>query len=323
MKLSREKLLAEAGSTGFRPEMLEKVFHLLTLLEGFGSHPFLKGKFALKGGTALNLFLFELPRLSVDIDLNYIGAADRDTMVEQRPKIETAVRAVCEREGMTVRRLPQDHAGGKWRLRYDAALSGTGNLEIDLNFLLRMPLWPPQRRDSRDVGSYRADGVWTLDVHELAAGKLAALLARHASRDLFDSHLLLTKGQFDRGRLRLAFVLYGAMNRRDWRTVSTEDVRFEAAELRDQLLPTVRSEYRASVKDLDAWAATLTSECRCGLASVLPFTEAEREFLDRLLDQGEIAPSLLTADEEMAERIALHPALAWKALNVRRHKGEQ
>lgn len=70
MKISRERLLAEAEATGFRAEILEKVIHLFGLLEGFRSHPFLKDRLALKGGTALNLFFFDLPRLSVDIDLN-------------------------------------------------------------------------------------------------------------------------------------------------------------------------------------------------------------------------------------------------------------
>ncbi|MBM4080977.1 MAG: nucleotidyl transferase AbiEii/AbiGii toxin family protein, partial [Planctomycetes bacterium] len=57
MKVSRERLQAEAQTTGFRPEVLERVIHLLNLLEGFQSHPFLKGRLALKGGTAVNLFL--------------------------------------------------------------------------------------------------------------------------------------------------------------------------------------------------------------------------------------------------------------------------
>ena len=122
MRISRERLAAEAQTTGFRPEVLEEVIHLLSLLEGFQSHPFLKGRLALKGGTALNLFHFDLPRLSVDIDLNYIGAVDRDEMLEERPKVEQAVQAVFSREGMHITRVPTDHAGGKWRLRYDSAL---------------------------------------------------------------------------------------------------------------------------------------------------------------------------------------------------------
>ena len=84
MKFSKELLLAESESTGFRPEILEKVFHLIGLLNGFNGHPFLKDRVALKGGTAVNLFIFDLPRLSVDIDLNYVGAPDKDTMLSER-----------------------------------------------------------------------------------------------------------------------------------------------------------------------------------------------------------------------------------------------
>jgi hypothetical protein len=57
------------------------------------------------------------------------------------------------------------------------------------------------------------------------------------------------------------------------------------------------------------------------LSRLFPFTEAEREFLDRVLDHGEIRAELLTADEALAGRIAQHPSLAWKAQNVRKHFG--
>ena len=86
MNLSRERLAQVAQQTQFRPDVLEKVIRLLNLLDGFRSHPFLENRLALKGGTALNLFMFDLPRLSVDIDLNYVGAPDRETMLVERPK---------------------------------------------------------------------------------------------------------------------------------------------------------------------------------------------------------------------------------------------
>ena len=74
--LSEIKPIAEKA--GFDLQVVEKVVHLLNLLNMINSHPVLKGKLALKGGTALNLFIFDMPRLSVDIDLNYIGALDRE-----------------------------------------------------------------------------------------------------------------------------------------------------------------------------------------------------------------------------------------------------
>jgi hypothetical protein len=322
MKISRERLQAEAQATDFRAGILEKVVQLLGLLEGFESHPFLKERLALKGGTALNLFQFDLPRLSVDIDVNYIGAAEREAMLEERPKVEQAVQDVCSREGMSVTRRPDsgEHAGGKWRLRYDSAMGEGGNLEVDLNFMYRVPLWPVVRRDSRQVGSFSAKRIPVVDLHEIAAGKMAALLSRQAGRDLFDVHQLLTQGELDRGKLRLGFVLFGAMNRKDWRTVSQGDAGVEAQDLQDHLLPLMRSDDLEGLGDLGAWTRRLVDECREHLGVVLPFADNEREFLNRLLDHGEIAAPLLTQDGDMAERINRHPLLQWKALNVREHK---
>ena len=114
MNISPEKLILEAEATGFRPDVLEKAARLLELLDTIRSHPFLKGKLVLKGGSALNLFLFDVPRLSIDIDLNYTGAQDLDSMTAERPRLEQALRAVFMREEYTILRKPEEHAGGKW-----------------------------------------------------------------------------------------------------------------------------------------------------------------------------------------------------------------
>ena len=307
-----------AAERGFNEATLEKALRLLDMLNEMARHPYLRSRLALKGGTALNLFHWDVPRLSVDIDLNYIGAVDRDTMMAERPKVEQAVQAVCSREGMNITRVPTDHAGGKWRLRYDSGLGESGNLEVDLNFMFRVPLWPIAIRDA-EVGSYSATQIPVLDLHELAAGKLAALLARQASRDLFDTHQLLTRSDLDREKLRLGFVLYGAMNRKDWRTVSVENVGYDPRELGNQLIPLVRSAFLTKQKAGD-WAAGMIAECRDRLGAVLPMTADEIAFLDQILDHGEIKAELLTADDEIAERIRTHPLLQWKAVNVRQHK---
>lgn len=90
--LTREQLQRAAADSGFPVGSLEKVWMLVRLLDTVRAHPFMGPRVALKGGTALNLFVFDLPRLSVDIDLNYIGAADRATMIAERPKLDAALR---------------------------------------------------------------------------------------------------------------------------------------------------------------------------------------------------------------------------------------
>lgn len=320
MRISKEKLLFEAESTEFRPDILEKVILLLNLLEGFCDHPFLKGRLALKGGTAVNLFIFDLPRLSVDIDLNYIGALEIEAMLADRPKIEEAIRAVCVREEFTVRSFPEEHAGGKWLLRYKSALGQGGNLEVDVNFMFRTPLWPITIRHSQQIGSYSAKSIPVLDIHELAAGKLVALLARRQARDLFDSHQILMRGGLNHESLRLAFLIYGAMNRKDWRTVSLDDVAFEMGELQNHLIPLLRRNYMTNTREPGVLGNRLVEQCRQALDAVLPLSKMETEFLNLLLEKGEINPSLLTANEDLAERIKHHPLLQWKALNVRQHR---
>lgn len=322
MRISRDRLMAESESTGFRPEILEKAIHLLSLLEMLNSHPQLKGKLALKGGTALNLFLLEVPRLSVDIDLNYVGSPDRRSMEEDRPLLERAMAAICGREGYAVTKSPSEHAGGKFRLRYESAVTPTGILQFDLNYVFRIPLWPVVLMDSFPVGSHSCSGIPVLDVHEIAAGKFAALLSRQAARDLYDSYRLLECGLLDTDKLRLAFVIYGAINRKDWRTVRIDDVGFKPNDLENQLMPVLQSDALSDIGDRGTWAQRLVDECRAGLDVVLPLQRNEVQFLDLLLEHGEIRPDLLTADHEMQERIRIHPGILWKALNVRKHKAK-
>jgi hypothetical protein len=319
--LSRDQLQRAAAESGFQIESYEKVHVLVRLLEGVRTHPFLGTRMALKGGTALNLFVLGLPRLSVDIDLNYIGAADRETMVAERPRIEQALHQVAGRMGLTVKRVPMEHAGGKWRLTYVTALGRPGTIEVDVNFMLRTPLWPVTPRDSPPIGGERAMQVLVVDEHELAAGKLAALVARSASRDVFDARELLRRPGLDRAKLRLGFVVYGGANREDWREITIEHVQTTATEVDSQLVPMLRLDVRPAKTDIAVWTETLVRETRELMAAVLPLEAHELDFIGRLNGVGDIAPELLTADPSMQTIIREHPGLRWKALNVKRHVG--
>ena len=303
MRISPERLSAEAEATGFQPELLEKTFHLLGLLEAIDSHPFLRGRLALKGGTALNLFVFDVPRLSVDIDLNYVGAQG----TEER------------REDYTVRRMPEEHAGGKWSLRYTTGSGANAGIEVDVNYMYRLPLWPLVKTSSRPLGSWKPLEFPLVDVHELAAGKLAALFARQRARDLFDCSLIFSIDTLDLKKLRIAFVVYGAMNRKDWRTIGLNDLGFNPVELSRQLLPALRVGGKGG-RPPTGYGESLLEECRRALSAILPFTDAEREFLDRLLEEGKVCPDLLTTDRALQQRIGSQPLLEWKALNVRRYR---
>ena len=130
-----------AEETGFRPEVVEKVLRLSGILARLDRHEVARDVWLLKGGTALNLLYLDVPRLSVDIDVNYVGHEDVVGMRRARPEFERALVACCEREGCSVKRAPTEHAGGKFRLRYPSVLGGSQNLEVDVSYVARVPLF--------------------------------------------------------------------------------------------------------------------------------------------------------------------------------------
>jgi len=243
-----------ATATGFREEIVEKVLYLEAILDQLCRHPDLEGKWTLKGGTALNLFWMDVPRLSVDIDINYVGEADLAGMQAERSRFEAAVSACCEREGCAVRRRPSEHAGGKLHLRYAGGIGGAGSLELDLNFLQRLPLFPVEHREPRFPPQAELRAVPLLSLAETAAGKFVALVTRRAARDAFDAWQLLERvpDLLGRPELRLAFDVQIAGGRHDARRFEPRGVTVSLKEVRDSLLPLLRVESRPFDGDVEA-----------------------------------------------------------------------
>lgn len=155
LKISKHELKQEAKKHGYRSEMLEKVYFLLDLLEAIMQVPFLSERLALKGGTAINLFCSNnFPRLSVDLDFNYIGAPDKETMQKEKPELGKILIDICQRKQYQFQRNLTSYAGGKSVLTYKSLTGSNGKLEIDLNYLYRAPLWEPQWQTSPNLLAY-------------------------------------------------------------------------------------------------------------------------------------------------------------------------
>lgn len=320
MKISKETLQEESKLTGFKIEHLEKVFILMDLLSDFSTFPQLKNKIVLKGGTALNLFVFNLPRLSVDIDLNYIGNIDKDAMQAERPSIQEAISAICERNGLTLdRNANRRHAGGKMIWRYSSALNQMGNLEIDLNFIYRVPLWPIDFKSSCLVGSKQIHNIPVLDIHELSGGKLTALIDRKTGRDIFDAFHLLKRKDINFEKLRLALVIYSGINRKiDLRDLTPQDITVDVKDLTNRLLPLLNKTDITSMKSISKWSDNLVEQCQKYFERLLPITSQEREFLTALLERGSIDPLLISNDNNLINNIKNHPAIRWSAQQAKK-----
>ena len=164
--------------------------------------------FALKGGTAINLFEHDLPRLSVDIDLTWLPVHDYDHDVQQ---IEAALGRLAESLRAAPLRLQvqTSAAEGTRAVTRLIASRGRARVQIETTPVMRGAVHPVRQMQV----SLRVEEVFgfasaqVLDFADLYAGKMAAALSRQHPRDLFDLGAMLADERADE-RLWRTFLVY-------------------------------------------------------------------------------------------------------------------
>lgn len=96
-----------------------------------------------------------------------------------------------------------------------------------------------------------------------------------------------------------------------------------ASTLSRELLPMLRSDERPAPAALGAYAVDLHNMRHRALSRVLPFTDAEMAFLDRVAEDTTVVAELLTTDPTLQRRIELQPTLAWKLQKLRDSQAAQ
>jgi len=296
-------------SSTFAPATLAKVERLLEILDVFRDDPILGRAFVLHGGTALNMFLDELPRLSIDIDVMYVGSAGIDGMKGDRPVVDARIREVTGKLGYATRATNSEHSGQTYRLRYSDEY-----IKIDVSYLARVPLLEPQLLTCAFADPPVAFAV--LDPFELAAGKVKALMERVAARDLYD---LARLG--DRSPALLKDPLARALI---VRAVSSADpfprmadptealARFDdpPPEVVEPLRAVLSAEEQPDFGEMRARVERL-------LAPLSTPTPGESEYLRLLGEEADYRPELLFESwPEVLDRASRDPVMQWKVMNL-------
>ena len=152
---------------------------------------------ALKGGTAINLTILDLPRLSVDIDLDFSKNISREEMLEARKVLSNRIGKYMESGGYRLSpKSKNHHALDSFVYEYQNAGGMKDNLKIKINYMLRCHVLPVVRR--KVSFPWMADELTVLSVDpiEIFAAKIVALLSRTAARDLYDVHNMITHKLF-------------------------------------------------------------------------------------------------------------------------------
>ena len=138
MQYDRMTLGKQAKELGFVRDTFEKVCRLTNILQFLSNDSYVAGKVALKGGTAINLTMMNMPRLSVDIDLDYIGSISKNQMLVEKEEIRKIINRYMIANGYQLSSKSKNyHALDS--LVYDYVNSGgvKDNLKIEINYMLR------------------------------------------------------------------------------------------------------------------------------------------------------------------------------------------
>lgn len=183
-----------AQKYGFVRDTFEKVLRLKEILKYLNKEDYLKEHLLLKGGTAINLTIFNLPRLSVDIDMDYTPNDVKEDMLKARKKITTLIKDYMEEEGYQLSSASLfTHSLDAFYYQYENTGGNKDMIKIELNYSLRAHILEPVHRK---ILSEAFDDGTTLRMvapMEIFAAKGNALISRAAARDLYDWGNMLTK----------------------------------------------------------------------------------------------------------------------------------
>ena len=310
LQFDRITLGRQARELGFVRDTFEKVCRLTEILSFIEDDPVLSNNLSLKGGTAINLTIFDLPRLSVDIDLDFSKNVNRDDMLSNRKKITDKLSRYMTASGYTLSaKSKQYHALDSFVYEYTNAGGTKDNLKIEINYMLRCHILPLEKRPVKLPWLKEKVNVLSVAPLEIFAAKIVALLSRTAARDLYDITNLQKYDIFSADELvslRQCTIFYSAIAAEQ----APESFNFntirelDSHRIRTDLIPVLR---RTEHFDLQTAQETAIDY----LSSFMIPTTDEINFW-RAFNDKKYCPDLIFSDSSQLDRITQHPMAQWK-----------
>ena len=310
MQLDRLTLGRMAKELGFVRDTLEKVCRLADVLKFMEADELLSEAIALKGGTAINLTIFDLPRLSVDIDLDYCRSIDREKMLVDRDIITDKINKYMNANGYTLSPKSKNyHALDSFVYEYVNCGGVKDNIKIEINYMLRCHVLPVARREVKLPWNEEKLTVLSVAPLEIFASKTVALLTRTAPRDLYDMYNMVKYGLFDESEeamLRKCAVLYSAIG------AECPPEKFELDNVGHVSKQQIKRDLDPVLRKGERFDLEMAQKKVCEyLASVLMLTEEEEVFW-KAFAEGRYCPELIFGSTAECVNVEKHPMALWK-----------
>jgi len=307
---AKEYFESFSKKTNFQRDTLEKAYRLENLSREINRHPELKEGLVLKGGTAVNFLYFRYPRLSIDLDFNFIAGLEKEEKDKERPRIDESLRAIFRFKGYDYE-TQAEYGLEKYFLRYVNSSGNIDRIKVEINFLQRLSLLGAEKRKFLSPFEESDLELNTLKGPELFAGKILALMDRLAARDLYDIYTLQRERiKLDKTLLKKIFIFFGCLARRDFREYHANDIKgITEQDIKRRLLPLIRKDERLKAGDM-------IETVKPFLRDMFDFTSDESEYINRFFE-ADFRPEILFGDLLESTNLENHPMVIWKQRHLK------
>ena len=308
MNYTRQYLAELASKTNFIKDNLEKVLRLSEILKFLNNDPDFKDKLALKGGTAINLTSVDLPRLSVDIDLDFTENLAKEEVEKEKDKLSKRLTDYMWQEGYFLNAEPRRHyALLSFSFAYINNAGNKDSIKVEINFMDRCHILPLEHK--KIMGKDIIDGfdILVLNTTELYASKVNALLSRATPRDLYDVNTMINnKIIVNKELLRKCLIFYNMVGGdQDIDSISFENVEgINFKKIKTQLRPVLAKNDKF---DLEEAKTNVISYLR----SLITIGQDEQRFIYEFRAKHYM-PELLFSDKTIIDNIKCHPMALWR-----------
>ena len=302
----------QAAKYGFQRDVFEKVYRLKETLAFLNTEPIMKEHLLLKGGTAINLTIFNLPRLSVDIDLDYFPNDSREEMLKIREQLSLRLKEHMEDEGYLLNSGSRmSHSLDAFYFQYTNCAGNRDMIKIEINYSLRSHVLDSDNRNiSTDAFGNQID-IRTVAPMEIFAAKVNALMSRAAARDLYDFNNLINAKLFENEKnlFRKIIIFYATISadkiNKAFDTSAIDEITFR--KIKRDLLPMLSREEVRGHFDLEQYK----NKAKTYIRNLMNVTDTEQEYMV-CFENGKYQPELLFNDEKILKRVEQHPMALWK-----------
>ena len=310
---TQKEIIELAKENNFPPNGIEKVLRLSQILKDLNNLPEFSGKLLLKGGTAINLLVFNLPRLSVDLDLDFYKNISKEEMLVERAQINKSLDCYIKDNGYT-KKERCNFTLDSFSLMYNTVTGSGDKIKLDINYHNRAHLFKPEVKEISFPfikDNKTLFPVNYLNPTELFAGKIKAFYERCKPRDIYDISTLASSGllatQPEKDLLRKSIVFYSSLSDPEKKDLlktdpqeAIENIKF--SEFKQQLFPmlhTNNGKYPLEEKNKNVIEY---------VSSLMQLEPSEELYLKNFYE-GKYNPELLFADKSILQNIQNHPII--------------